>query len=262
MQVSYWTDVFMNTPPDVEQPVSCDKIAQLMALALGTQIRQRTRELAATINRASMQADLQTWTSQIQSAIAKDPDGPRSSDMSNEQRLLLDAIVNSAQKAVTQANAGDSGISVPGPASATSSFVPKASASSSATGDFSGRYQVGQVISSTFTPVNPAFASMFSGKTTSGGGYVPKSTTQPAAYTPKATSSFSSSTPWQSSTTSSQFTPATSFSTSFSQSSAFKTPSTSFSQAGSFQGSFPVSLPSSYSPALPSSYSSALPWGR
>jgi len=111
-QVSWWTDIFANTPADVEVPVSCDKIAQLMALALGSQIRQRTREFASSLNRPVLQALVQTWTNQITSALAQDPDRSSTTDVQNEQKSLLDFIFTSSQKAVTAANNADRGVGV------------------------------------------------------------------------------------------------------------------------------------------------------
>lgn len=261
MQVAYWTDIFLATPPDVEQPVSCDRITQLMELALGSRIRARTREFAATINRASMQANIQTWTNQIQAAIARDPDGPRYSDMTNEQRLLIDAIVTASQKAVTQANAGDSGISLPSPASSSSNFVPKTTSSSFVpkTSSGGGQYKVGEVLSSTFTPVNPAFASAFASVSGSGG-YVPKSTsTTNTGFSSSTFPSSSASSSSSSSFSQFQFQPASS-SSSFS---SFSTPSaSSFSSASpAFSSSSSFSFPASFAPAASSSFSGSA-WGR
>jgi len=140
VQVAYWADIFQATPADVEVPISCDKIAQMMILALGSRIRQRTREFAGTMNRAAMQANIQTWTNQIQSALLRDPDGPQLADMANEQRLMLDRLMGTAQKAVTDANNGDRGIfsSPPVSASSGSNFVPKAQATGATTFSSSG----------------------------------------------------------------------------------------------------------------------------
>jgi len=179
MQVQWWTDIFANTPADVEVPVSCDKITQLMALALGPQIRQRTREFAASLNRATLQGLVQTWTNQIASALAQDPDANGLADVQNEQRSLLDFIFNSAQKAVTTANNADRGVGVGASSSSVFSSTPSFSTSTGPV--FVPKTQAGSMVG--FAPATQTQSSFFQ-----------PSFSQPAAFTqfsPVAGSQFS-----------------------------------------------------------------------
>jgi spore coat protein CotH len=86
--IAYNTDIFNQYPPDLTIPVTCDKITQLMAQALGPRIRAKTLDFSRRISMTRVRANWATWSNQISTAVANDPDGPTIAKMQDEQRKL------------------------------------------------------------------------------------------------------------------------------------------------------------------------------
>jgi hypothetical protein len=106
-RIAWNKDIFDQFPPDINVPVTCDKLTKLMAAALAPRIRQRTREIAGQINMNQIRSLWSTWNAQIQTALERDPSGPPIAIMTAQQRQLEQHLTRSLQKAVSEANAAD-----------------------------------------------------------------------------------------------------------------------------------------------------------
>lgn len=130
-KIAWNKDILDQFPLDINVPVTCDKMTQLMANALGSRIRKRTRDIAAQISLSRIRAMWSGWNTQIQTALERDPSGPAYAIMLAHQQQLEQHLSRSMQKAVNEANAEDgasSSLVAPSFASTSSLFVPKAPA--------------------------------------------------------------------------------------------------------------------------------------
>jgi len=107
LKIAWNKGILDQLPVDMNIPVTCDKITQLMAYALGNRIRQRTREIAASISMTRVRQLWTAWDAQIKTALEKDPSGPAYNMMIGQQQLLDQHFTKSLAIAVSQANAGD-----------------------------------------------------------------------------------------------------------------------------------------------------------
>lgn len=111
-KIAWNKDILDQFPADINIPVTCDKMTQLMANALGSRIRQRTREIAGQISLTRIRSMWSTWNNQIQTALEKDPAGPAYPIMLAQQQQLEQHLSRSMQKATSEANQED-GIAAP-----------------------------------------------------------------------------------------------------------------------------------------------------
>jgi hypothetical protein len=125
--IAYNTDIFNQYPPDLAIPVTCDKITQLMAQALGDRIRSKTLDYSRRVSMTRVRANWATWSNQISTAVANDPDGPTISKMQDEQRKLDAHLTASLAKAARDASSAVG--SSPAPATTLSFAAPPATVS-------------------------------------------------------------------------------------------------------------------------------------
>lgn len=213
-KIAWNKDILDQFPPDINVPVTCDKFTQLMAVALGTQIRQRTREFASQISIPQLRSMWSVWNAQIATALSKDPAGPTYDVMLQHQTQLEQHLTRSMEKAVREANMKDAspGLSMPFP-SAPTPFSPFAASptpfSFSSTSSFSIKAPAAApaLAPRSLSLGGSSFASPASSTTTLG----------VASFSPKSTSisstSFASN-PFPSSSSFSSF-PSSTFGTSF-----------------------------------------------
>jgi hypothetical protein len=126
-------DIFDQFPLDINVPVTCDKLTQLMVNALAPRVRQRTREIAGQISLTRVRALWGAWNAQIQTALSRDPSGPAYAIMLAQQTLLEQHLTKSLARAVSEANLADGMSSVkawtPPQTTSLPSFVPKSTPS-------------------------------------------------------------------------------------------------------------------------------------
>lgn len=123
-QIAQWKEIFSTLPADNQVPVTCDKITKLLALGVGPQVRARTREFLKLITLDQIRSWFSTWNSQIEDALAYDPDGPSSAKMREEQSRLLSHLTQARNLALNQANTGDRMYASISAAITSSSFAP------------------------------------------------------------------------------------------------------------------------------------------
>lgn len=103
-RIAWNKDIFDQFPLDINVPVTCDKFTQLMATALASRIRQRTREIAGQISVPQIRSQWSVWSAQIRTALERDPSGPAVPIMLANQQQLEAHLTRSLQKAVSEAN--------------------------------------------------------------------------------------------------------------------------------------------------------------
>lgn len=106
-KIAQWTEIFSTLPADNQVPVTCDKITKLLALGIGPQVRERTRQFLKLISLDQIRSWFTTWNAQIEGALAYDPDGPNAVKMREEQSKLLYHLTQARSLALSQANTGD-----------------------------------------------------------------------------------------------------------------------------------------------------------